>query len=585
VIINVFFPGGSIKHSISVFTLAGIIALTVGCGTKVSSDSSSGLNAASDGSQLDWIDSMTLLKGYDVVSGLTRGDCVSPGDLDNGTEGANGNKGLWQIDFISDTAQLQKSLDVSASASLGQAVGASASVKARYSNSLRLNSYSVYAVASVQIEKSATNYNNVQLKQTYVDLINRVDPNKMKTFRTRCGDKYVAGQKTGGEYAAIIEIRTSSREEQTNASASVKAKSGPYSGSGSFVSALNELNSKYEMKMTTLKIGGSNDPVPTDPAGIIARAAGFEKEVDARSVPYKALLADYETLENFPFELPIVTESAINVIETLNKSRLLIDTTRANIEYVLANQSQFTNVKGEELSQKLNVLNDAENKLLDAARACAKNIDNCALPTNLGDISVKLPDWRDTSKPAQIFGPHESCGVESYNTSVGEVCGIESIEWNEGSDPVCGVKDITYNTGRADVCGIERYNSGAGSVCGAKTVETTVGDSFRNAEYNACVQAGGKQTYQDLPPCPYEGLGCASWPMARKTSCTLDNTCEHPSFGVASYNSCRNPAFGIESTTYNTCKDSKFGARTTTYKQCSNPVFGVKSYKSCMHAP
>jgi hypothetical protein len=564
------------KHSISVFTLAGIIAITAGCGTKVSSDSSSNLNAASDGSQLDWTDSMTLLKGYDVVSGLTRGDCVNPGELDNGTAGADGNKGIWQIDFITDTAQLQKSLDVSASASLGQAVGASASVKARYANSLKLNSYSVYALASVQIEKSAINYNNVMLKQPYVDLINRLDPNKMKTFRTRCGDKYVAGQKTGGEYAAIIEIRTSSREEQTNASASVKAKAGPYSASGSFASALNELNSKYEMKMTTLKIGGTNEAVPTDAAGIIARAAGFEKEVDTRSVPFKALLADYETLENFPIESPIVTESAINVIETLNKSRLLIVTTRANIEYVLANQSQFSNVNGEELSQKLNVLNDAENKLLDAARACAKNIDNCSLPSNFGDISVKLPNWRDSSKPAQIFGPHESCGVEAYNTNRGEVCGVELIEWNSGSDPVCGIKDITYKEGRANVCGVERYNTGTGGGCGVTSL-VAIGVEASYPEWQACKAAGGRITIEG----PSEGLAS----LSSKFTCTRDRTCEDPSFGVAAYNSCRHPSFGIESTTYNTCQDSKFGAKSITYKECSNPSFGVKSYKSCMHQP
>ncbi len=548
--------------SILVLSMAASAGIN-GCGT--SKRASSTLNATSDSPIQDWNDAMATLKGYDLLNGYPKGDCVKSPNLEDAATGANGNISTFSVQYISDAEELHKAMNVSASAKFSALGGGGASAKAAYASQLNVNQYSVYAVVSVNVQKSTKMYRNVSMKDAIAKFLE--DPNfNADQFRKRCGDRFIVGQKTGGEFTALLEIKASSRSEKEDIAVKVKGNSGVWNASANFSSSLQKLNSQYSLSFKAFKAGGENNPMPATADLLINRALGFEAEVDGRSVPTVAILQEYETTDNWPFVSPVDVLSSVDVIEQLNRTRLTINSNRANISYVLENRSQFKEIKEGYLSEKMNLLNDAYNKVLDAARNCGRDYKNCALPTNLPDIQVDLPAWQEKGK---IIGEHPSCGIEEYNTSAGEACGIESETFKNASGAACGIVGYVYNSKRDESCGLENAITSA-AVCGTREYSYVPTPETFTPEMDRCKAQGGN-------------IVITSWEKGAPYICKdIPKTCGDPSKGPI-YKECTRDSFGVKETLYNTCRDPSFGRESVTYKTCANPAFGVKKYKTCSH--
>jgi hypothetical protein len=508
---------------------------------------------------------MATLKGYDLLGGIPKGDCVQSTDLDDAATGADGNVSTFSIQYINDAQELHKVMNVSAAAKFSALGGGGASAKASYANQVNVNQYSVYAFVSVNVQKGAKMYRNVNLKNAVAKYVE--DPSfSADQFRKRCGDRFIVGQKTGGELTAVIEIKASSRSEKEEISASVKGNSGVWNASANFASSLQKLNSKHSMSINAFKAGGTSAALPATADQLVTRALSFESEVDTRSVPTTAILAEYETTDNWPFVSAADVKASVDILEQLNRTRLTINTNRANISYVLENRSQFNEIKEGELTDKLNSLNAAYNKVVDAARKCGRDYKDCYLPTDLPNIEATLPEWKEKGK---IIGEHPSCGVEEYNTGAGEVCGIESETFKTSSGAVCGIAGYTYNSQRDAKCGLENPITNA-KVCGTHEYQWIPTPETFTPEMERCKAQGGN-------------VVITSWEKGAPYFCKdVPNTCGDPSKGPI-HKECSDETFGIKDTHYHSCSHSSFGRESVTYKTCSNKDFGVKKYKTCAH--
>jgi hypothetical protein len=145
--------------------------------------------------------------GYDTVRTEVRGECVEGEEAPSDSLGENQ---LFSLLEVENSKTLQDLLKVSASASLAGSIGGLQG-KASLIQSVQVNSYSIYLLASVLVEQPPKRLSKAKLSTNASLLLSSKGPSE---FRVRCGDEYISGWVTGGEYHAIIEIDTESTEDR-----------------------------------------------------------------------------------------------------------------------------------------------------------------------------------------------------------------------------------------------------------------------------------------------------------------------------------------------------------------------------------
>ena len=139
--------------------------------------------------------------GFDSVGYRVMGDCVEPADAHSAVGTAQ--TVTFSIQQVEDYDSLTKSLDISTSGG-AKAVVWSAEGRAKLVRTLTVNNYSLYALASVFVKNEPTRMRNVKLSAEASELLRTRGG---KAFHEVCGDQFVVGSTTGGEFHAIIEIQ------------------------------------------------------------------------------------------------------------------------------------------------------------------------------------------------------------------------------------------------------------------------------------------------------------------------------------------------------------------------------------------
>ncbi|MDM8559641.1 hypothetical protein [Candidatus Parabeggiatoa sp. HSG14] len=494
--------------------------------------------------------------GFDTLQSKVRGDCVEisePKQVVN----VSGQEVVFSLVQIEDSLSLNQHLQISASASLKASVFG-ASGKANLSRSVKVNDYSIYALASVFVRNNAYRMRNVKLKpDTY-----KLYAEDKERFRNRCGDTFVSGYITGGEFHSIIEIKTNNKTEKRSFSSELTGSYGIFSGSATFKQKLERIAKKNRIHVYVMHTGGTGEIVNITPEKMVTQATKFPKTVESdKARPVLATIQSYETLK-----LP----AGITPVDRLTQQEVILELARlssyaqkqlANIEYILFHPKEFKKPNIQSLNKAANLTRTLLNTVRRTARACYRNVKTCVLPASLKLSSVNFPERYASiveacKNPIYKEKADPICGVKLYALGRGKECGVEL--YNLGYGKSCGAK--TYKNGAGAVCGVELYRLTQNEVCGTDTVKikNTSGSWWDNLDLIAkeCIRAGGKVSV---------------------IHCIIPKTCRHSANGVEKYKTCRNAAFGVEE--YNSCRLSAFGIER--YIQCRHPTFGVAEYNSC----
>jgi hypothetical protein len=329
--------------------------------------------------------------GFDSVSGIVCGDCVVRTDPES-PAGVLGQKVSFKLRQITSSSELAKELEISASASLRATFGG-ASAKATFASSQKINQFSIYLLVQVRVTNPTRRLRDVKLTNEASELLKGQG---LEAFRKRCGDEFLSGITTGGEYLAILQANTSSDEEQKKLSISMNAKGagGMWSASASFRSSLEQISQEHSLEVTSFQQGGDESEVPDKVEEIIKRAVNFPKQVEGdKAYACSAFFQDYKTLDLPQGMNPIDVEQQKNVIEKLAEYYLSYSDVLSSIEYVTKNFDQFDADAFvlAVLSQKANDIRKIMNMLRDSASNCFNDYRSCNLPENIVLPVVDLP--------------------------------------------------------------------------------------------------------------------------------------------------------------------------------------------------
>src|SRR5262249_6185923 len=140
----------------------------------------------------------------------------------------------------------------------------SAKTKFMLGHSYTLNRYSIFILAKVQVRNETSQLKNPRLKaEIRTALANAAtDPDAVDRFRLQCGDSYLGGCTTGGEFFGVLELSTDSEERKLEMKREVEAaisaeNVGEASTQQSFEVKLRNATRNKNLKIWTYQKGGA----------------------------------------------------------------------------------------------------------------------------------------------------------------------------------------------------------------------------------------------------------------------------------------------------------------------------------------
>jgi hypothetical protein len=314
--------------------------------------------------------------GYNSGTGESTGaHCLAAFGEPTATSGSQGQIVDFQIKVVESQEELEKHLGVSASGS-GSFGWGSVSASAKFSSDYKMNSYSLYVVASTRVVNSTKWITPTKLNEysetQYL--------NNFEEFTKRCGDQFLTGITAGGQFHAVFELQTKSEQEKTEFDASISASgAGSWSASAQFSSALNNVTKNKQWTVKSFQIGGIGKDAqpPIDDKQIIERAQKLPTIVageGARGI--QATFNDYSSLE-IPHVDPEMLERRKDYLAILKGQ---IDDNNLEIvdrDYIIGHPQQFEKPDANLLRNEKAKLQAQILEIRGLASRCRQDIRDC----------------------------------------------------------------------------------------------------------------------------------------------------------------------------------------------------------------
>ena len=343
---------------------------------------------------------MDFALGMDSVSGDVRGQAVSrmPQAPVPNTGGQTISFHVQQLETMEDL-HTALGLAVDANASIGMFGG---SEKFDFAQSSNFHSYSVFLMVSILVGNASQHMLGETLLPGIVDQVS-TNPD---SFRAAFGDLYIKGMETGGEYYAIVEIQTSSTDDQTNISQQLDASGffGSDSVDTTFTSSFDKVTGSRSLTVNVFERGGAGVGAAqsVDVGTMLNKAMNFPVAVQTSPVAYRVELQDYVSLDLPPPPNAVDIQNAKDVLQDDASQRNVLLQFRNDLAYIRSHPDQF-----ETPTTDLNTLDnqaaDALNQISKAASACLNDIKVCQFVKVTMPDAGKLP--KRLGRPAPVAPP------------------------------------------------------------------------------------------------------------------------------------------------------------------------------------
>lgn len=370
---------------------------------------------------MSWCPGRTIGRGVDSLTGGVKAELVQTPNIAAASQAAGA---ITSIEFnrIESEEDLSKALQIDASASARFGLF-SADARMTFASAQKIHTYSLFTYLYVNVQR---NYREIVDAHMSPDAaVLRVKPDQ-SSFRSAYGDAYVVGERSGGELFVVIEIKSRSQDDKSSLDASL---SGSY---GAMVSIDAKLKTQFErsvsnreMRLSIYQAGGTPvlsagpDDKPRLTGDLLAVAANFLKEltdpdeVKARAVPFEVLILPTETLPVADAPSAMDIASAMELLDLLARNRKTTHSLLADVEYAVANSSQFNwgQVGRASLSEAKAAQVAYEDRIVAINREAQKVAnDRHYEPASIGALSpgslptVLLPDQILVSVPSAAKG-------------------------------------------------------------------------------------------------------------------------------------------------------------------------------------
>jgi hypothetical protein len=197
-------------------------------------------------------------------------------------------------------------------------------------------SYKNYIYVRVTVRNSIEKLKNMRLTEEALRLSS--DP---AAFLRRYGNEFVYGRQTGGEFLAVVEYSSDTKEEQEKIAATLKASASLYgSAQAEFSQAFDKVSKLARTRVLIIRRGGGGS-IP-NVEQLKQYALNFPNEIATKPTTLLLLTRSIENAENYPSSLNFDNvRAAASNLSTLASYLDKAYEIRGNLKYISENRSQF----------------------------------------------------------------------------------------------------------------------------------------------------------------------------------------------------------------------------------------------------
>ncbi|MEW8113606.1 MAG: hypothetical protein AB2540_13015 [Candidatus Thiodiazotropha endolucinida] len=314
---------------------------------------------------------------------------------------------------VSDSRQLMQSMNISAAASV-KTITYKASGSAKFAKNTKINSFSSNFVLNLSVDngvryatpllpgsrgeikdpetrKTLPDAGSIRLTSEALRLAKKRD---LTAFLNYCGDSYVAALYGGARLTAVITVKTSSKKESQEASAS-------FSGSGWGVNVKASANGKkvgsIESKNVSMRFyqsGGRKDRIPASKEDLLTKLDTITTEASDYPAYYRVTLMPYSALANWPERTITLDLSELDQLADYWAAYLKL---YEDIEHILNQSDKFQAINGEGLLIPLSSDEDAIKQLKslqDLVQADLSRLRDDALQCSMPEDDCRFREER-----------------------------------------------------------------------------------------------------------------------------------------------------------------------------------------------
>ncbi|MEW8068159.1 MAG: hypothetical protein AB2798_04980 [Candidatus Thiodiazotropha endolucinida] len=314
---------------------------------------------------------------------------------------------------VSDSRQLMQSMNISAAASV-KTIAYKASGSAKFAKNTKINSFSSNFVLNLSVDngvryatpllpgsrgeikdpetrKTLPDAGSIRLTSEALRLAKKRD---LTAFLNYCGDSYVAALYGGARLTAVITVKTSSKKESQEASAS-------FSGSGWGVNVKASANGKkvgsIESKNVSMRFyqsGGRKDRIPASKEDLLTKLDTITTEASDYPAYYRVTLMPYSALANWPERTITLDLSELDQLADYWAAYLKL---YEDIEHILNQSDKFQAINGEGLLIPLSSDEDAIKQLKslqDLVQADLSRLRDDALQCSMPEDDCRFREER-----------------------------------------------------------------------------------------------------------------------------------------------------------------------------------------------
>ncbi len=343
----------------------------------------------------------TLGRGYNSVSGAAGSECVEVANLhsigqndpfaEGGVRLPHGQVLYRKISIAKDSSELRSSLGIDAQASFGF-FGVGVDTTTHYFNESKKYSNSLYVVIYARITNESELMNQYRLTQTGKDLLAQ---SPMEFYR-RCGDSFIAGRTTGGEFWHVLKIETSSSSQKSDFNSKLTATGLTWSASAAIKSTLDEIKSKSRVQSQTFKKGGLGVlPDHEDLGANLSYANALAIHVQSNQSPSLISLTalPYSVVADMPILTPTLEKqrrALFQLAEASDRAWAKSQMCESIMENISAYKFELGKVAKSEISEYKRQTDAIIRQIDEKAQACFDNPKDCTA-LHLGWPQGKLP--------------------------------------------------------------------------------------------------------------------------------------------------------------------------------------------------
>lgn len=287
----------------------------------------------------EYVAGLELGQGVNVEQWTLHGKAIT-GDEAPAIDHAQGLQVSFDLRVLRSHEEVTSTFALSAEVSYGGLF--SASISASFLNSSKVSRYRTYVLAKCVVRLPETIIRNVRLTDEAAALAPTIDRD---AFIKVYGTSFLAGVKRGGYYFGLIEIESTSAEEQRAIAVAVSGSGWGVSADLSVSQRIERVSSGMSKRVFALWQGGSEAlKPPTTPEDVIANAVHFPAEMRANPVVVAGIYAKYDDVLLVPYRAGLgqfAWDQRQRDIRTLGQRYLRLNQLRSDFEFVLDHYNDF----------------------------------------------------------------------------------------------------------------------------------------------------------------------------------------------------------------------------------------------------